>query len=187
VSEFAHSARNSLIDRERTYWLTPDKLQWREADTEYRLAYDQIAEMRLIRYASFDGEQYQCKLTAPGQGKLKIRSHHYAGLSRFENRTSTYAPFVRELARRIASASPDARFRAGGLGLQIMWISVLVIYVAVLVLLALAFLGGMDPTPGKIAVIAGLVGTAPFIWRQIGKNRGERFDPADPPGEIIGA
>ena len=83
-----------MIDKERVYRLAPDMLLWQEGHIEHRLPYSEIGTLRLIAYAGTGGEQYQCTLTAPGKGKMKIRSHHYAGLSNFENRTATYAPFI---------------------------------------------------------------------------------------------
>ena len=175
-----------MIDRERVWSLGPDALHWKSEKREGHIPYADIRKMRLIAYANTGGEQYQCAVSTLRQGKIKIRSHHYVSLGNFEDRTATYAPFIRALLDRVAAASPQAAFRAGGLGYQIMWISVFVLDVSVLVLMGLALLGSADVSLNIMAVLAGMVLILPFIWRQIGRNRGHRFDPAAPPGELIG-
>lgn len=120
----AHSVRNGLADKERSFTLDEDALCWTDAGGgKGRMPNADVRDMRLIAYTSPIGETFQCTLRGTS-GKVKLRSAHYASLNNFENRTATYAPFVRALAGKIAAAAPDAKFIAGSTGL---WIAAIVV------------------------------------------------------------
>jgi hypothetical protein len=183
----AHNVRNSLIDKERTFTLGPDALHWRETQgSEGRIPYADVRDMRLIAYTSPIGESFQCALRGKSGGKVKLRSAHYRGLNDFEDRTATYAPFVKALAERVAAAAPDAKFIAGSTGLWIVWLTVGVLFLGVIVLLILSLFEGLPPAgPWIIALVVCLI-AAPLMWRRLGEGGAKTFDPAAPPPALLG-
>ena len=186
MSKLEHTVRNSLIDRERTWTLGPDALHWKSNKREGRIACGDIAKVRLIAYTSAGGEAFQCTLSVRGLGKVKIRSHSYISLGNFEDRSATYTPFMRQLLVRVAAASPKTEFIAGSTGLLIAWLVVLLLFILGAVTLILAYFEGLALT-WKFALLVGvLLLSAPILWRRLVTGGVYRFDPADPPRELIG-
>jgi hypothetical protein len=181
----SHTVRNSLASKERTYHLSTDALQWEADGSQVRVAYADIDQMQLISYANFGGMQGQCTLHTRSGEKICIRSHHYAGLNNFEDRSATYAPFITGLARQIASSSPNARFVKGSTGLVVVWLVVLALCAGTATVLAIALL---EDTPIPVQTIAGVAVIATFgtiAWRMVRGNDQTGFDPADIPSELL--
>ena len=178
-----HSVRNSLVDSERGYALEPDRLSWSEKKGHGSVAYAEIASVQLIGYAGSGGGQYQATIRR-GNGKpIKIRSHHYVSLGNFEDRGESYAPFIRELCRRIAASAPKARFLSGSTYLWIIWLVVALLMALVAILaVSAAYLPGAPALPAFLVLLAG----APLIWREARKGPKTTFDPKDPPPELLG-
>jgi hypothetical protein len=131
------------------------------------MAYADMRDMRLIGYTSLIGEAFQCTLRARGGGNVKIRSAHYRSFGNFEDRTDTYAPFVRELANRIAAQVPGARFIAGSTALWIVWLVLGVLCAIVVGLLILSLFEGVPPAAPAIMAIAICLAGVPIAIRRI--------------------
>ena len=186
MTERTHRVRNGLTSGDRTFRLAGDALCWTEpGKPEGRLAFADIGTMQLISYASPIGRALQCTLKSKAGGKVRIRSAHYLSLGDFEDRTETYAPFVRNLAGKIDAANPDAAFVAGSTGFWILWLVVGFIWVGVVALLALAFFD--LPLLGALtsALVLGAV-CLPLIWREVRGGGARPFDPKSPPAALLG-
>lgn len=185
MTTIVHEVRPSLLGATYSYRLEDDVLHWQAGRSKGHIAFADITRIRLVTYVA-DGEtQGQCTLKQRSGKPLKIRTHHYNGLGDFENRTPTYRPFIRELCRRVATASPQARFLAGSTVMWYVWIALIVLCSVVSVLLVLALLGG---APSLFELMFGLtimVGAIPFVWRQIRRGGQNEFDPQDPPTEFF--
>ena len=182
-----HSVRNSLIDRERTFSLGTEALQWKETGRHGELPYAAISRMRLIAYPSTGGEHRQCSLFASRGRKIKLRSHHYRSLGAFDDRTDTYAPFVRELSRRIAAASPGAKFLAGSTSMWLVWLGLSTLIAVVGILLLTVVVGGEVLQAGVIAPLVVLAIVVPGAWKILRRGKAVEFDPAEPPADLTGA
>ena len=181
-----HSVRNSLADKERSFTLGPDALHWSDAESEGRMPYAEVRDMRLIAYISPIGETFQCTIRARTGGNAKLRSAHYRSLNNFEDRGASYAPFVRALAPRIAAAAPKAKFIAGGMALWIVWLIVGLLCVGVFVLLILSMFEGLPAAGPWVIAIAVCAIAVPWTWRRVREGATKTFDPAAPPPALIG-
>ena len=164
MTEWAHSVRNGIVSGERTYRLAQDALCWTETGrSDGRLAYADARLMQLISYASPIGRALQCKVTSTAGDKVLLRSAHYLSLGAFEDRTDSYGPLVRELAKRIHKANPGAAFVAGSTGLWLVWLVVGLLWVGAIALLAAALFETVFDAPllGSFAVALGV-----GLWRQ---------------------
>lgn len=180
MDQISHIGRPSLLTKEATHRLEPDRLVWSAQGRENSLPYTDIESLQLITYSSFGSMAGQC--TIKGGGKtLTIRSHHFAGPGSFEDRTASYSPFVRALATRVAEANPAARFIAGSLGLWIAWMVVGIAALAVLGLLGMALLSGGDIRASALSALVIIVGGAALGLREVRKGPAKTFDLADPP------
>ena len=186
MTEPTHTVRNSLADKARTFMLGPDALRWSDASGEGRLAYEDVRDMRLIAYASPIGETFQCTLRGRKGDKVKLRSAHYESLNNFEDRTATYAPFIRALAPRIATAAPDAKFIAGSTTLWIVWLVIGVLCLGVVLLLILSLFEGLPPIGAWVIAVGVCIASVPLAWRRMREGSAHSFDPAAPPPELIG-
>lgn len=143
-SDCTHTVRNSVRDDETAFHLSEEALILSGGPKQQELAYRNIAELNLITYQAdiADAVHAHGLLTIrPASGKrLKLRSHHLKGLGSYESRAETYAPFVRELCRRVAAANPEAGFTLGSNMLPAVWLTVLILTVPMAAMLAIATL-----------------------------------------------
>ena len=181
-----HTVRNSLADKERSFTLGPDALQWSDAEGEGRMPYAEVRDMRLVAYTSPIGETYQCTVRANTGDKVKLRSAHYVSLNNFEDRGATYGPFVRALAPHIAAAAPKAKFIAGGTALWIVWLIVGLLCLGVFVLLILSMFEGLPAAGPWVIAIAVCAIAVPWTWHRVREGAAKAFDPAAPPPALIG-
>jgi len=182
-----HTVRNSLLDKERTFTLGADALCWRDRNGEGQIPYANVREMRLISYTSLVGEAFQCTVRARNDDLAKLRSAHYWRLGDFEDRTSTYAPLVAGLAKRIAANAPGARFVTGSTALWITWLVIGILCAIVVALVILSLFESVPPAACGIAAIAICIGAAPIVIHRARHDRARRFDPEAPPPELLGA
>jgi hypothetical protein len=186
MTEPTHTVRNSLADKMRTFTLGPDALHWTDDGGEGQLAYRDVRVLRLIAYTSPIGETFQCTLRGRNGDKIKLRSAHYQSLNNFEDRTATYAPFMRALAPRIAAATPDAKFIAGSTALWTVWLILGVLCLGVVLLLILSLVEGLPPAGAWVIAIGVCIAAVPLAWRRIREGGANRFDPTALPPELIG-
>lgn len=185
MTTIVHEVRPSLLGATYSYRFEDDALHWQAGRSKGQIAFADITRIRLVTYVA-DGEtQGQCTLKQRSGKPLKIRTHHYNGLGDFEDRTSTYSPFIRELCRRAATASPQARFLAGSSAMWYVWLAILVLCCSVSVLLLLALSGGAPSWIGMMLGLAFMATAIPFVWRQFRRGGQKDFDPQDPPADLL--
>jgi hypothetical protein len=181
-----HTVRASLLDRERNWRLGDEALEWEAGGLTGSVRFDDVGKLQLIDYAGPGGRHRQLKVTARDGTSLRLRSHHYRSLGSFENRSRSYAPFVRELIRRVGAANPKARFEAGSTGLWLAWSIVALLLAALVALVPIALLDGAYSWGGLAVALLLIVGSGPFVWRSVWRARTAEFDPAAPPEGLIG-
>ncbi|MFD0987486.1 hypothetical protein [Methyloligella solikamskensis] len=180
--------RNAITDRERSWSLEPDALEWRDdKGKQGRIPYAAIGSLQLIDYASYGGRIYQCAVERKGGSGVKIRSHSYISLGNFEDRRGTYAPLIRGLAEKVADANPEADFIAGSTGLWIAWTIVGLLAVVMLGFFFASLGAGGPSLNGTLMVVVILLIGGPIIWRQVKYGKAKNFDPRNVPPELIGA
>lgn len=182
MSKTCHSVRNSLIDRETRYCLDEESLTATSDRRELAVPYASIRRIGLIDYAGFGARHRQATVRTAENGTLKIRSHHYAGLSNFDDRSATYEPFVRELSRRVATGNAECAFVSGSSAMQVFGIAMLVILAGAVLALVLALFGGTE----DMDVLVGIgiaVALVPVVWRFARRGKAT-FDPLNPPLDI---
>lgn len=185
MTDLTHSGRLSLIDGEVTWRLTDEALIRSMKNAIQTIPYVDISGIRLITFAGAGGRQGRAIVTTSGHGKLKLGSHHYVSLGNFENRSASYAPFVRQLARCVVSANPQARFTLGSFGLWLAWVVVCLLVLIAAILVVMVALEGTAPWLRVISVAGLLVVLAPFAVRWAGRSRPQRFAPTDIPDNLL--
>ncbi|TDH38639.1 hypothetical protein E2A64_05945 [Pseudohoeflea suaedae] len=178
----AHSVRNAVTDTERAFSLGPDRINWSENGQTQSIRYADISAINLITYAGAGATIAQATIETRDGGAIKIRSHHYKGLARFENRRATYGAFMRELCRRVAEAAPDAKFTQGNTLFMLMWAgaALLMITLAIFVVVIATRTGDLP----LMAIFIILVG-GPIAIREVLKGGRKAFDPRDPPAKLL--
>jgi len=181
LTGLTYSVRPNLFSGPQTYELQSDALVVRKGAKTRRVPYGDIKSLRLIDYANFGGRQRQCTLKTDAHGKLKVRSHHYVSLGNFENRSTTFDPFIRELCGCIRTANPDAEFVRGSGSLQIVWSIVL----ACAVFGWIGWVAAAVEKPSELSDLIGgaaILGIATLLGLQaFAGNKVEQFDPSNPP------
>ncbi len=177
MTELTHAVRLNPLDKERIFSLGEDALHWREAGATRSLPYADIAELRLFKHGIG-----QLSVQDRGGTRIKLRSHHCRGLGSFENRATSYVPFVRELCRRVGAANPQAKFIAGSTAFWLFWLAVLLTCALNAALFALPlFFGALVYAIPLLVLLA----IAFVMWRTLPSNRETAFDPADPPADAL--
>jgi hypothetical protein len=187
VEPITHVVRPHAFEGAVTWRLGPDGLEREDQGGKVaRLPYGEIAELRLSYAPSrFDSARYRCEVRPARGGALTILSTHYAGVGDFEDRAASYAPFVRGLVARVATANPAARFRSGKNPFVYVAEHAFLFAMLALLLLVLFLVG--DLALGTIVLIKlGLIITAiPLLIVYARKNWPRRFTAGAIPGDAL--
>jgi hypothetical protein len=178
--------RPRMVGAEFAFHLHPDALAWELGRRNGRLAYRDIACLRLgYRPANLAGSRFIAEIWSRQGAKFDIASISQRSLFDYQNLAAEYRAFVVELGRRIAAAGGACRCDAGFPPWR-WWPAFFVavatfiaaVYVSVRVLIA------GDFAAGAVLAVLGFI----FLW-QIGsmivRNRPRIFDPNSPPGDVL--
>ena len=186
TAELNHTVRNSLIADEMAFELSENALQWQGGKKVGLLAYADIGKIALISYPSFGSSQYQCTIHHRGGRKIKIRSHHYQSLNVFEDRSRSYAPFIRELCRRVAAGNGNVHFISGSTAMWLVYLFLVLLMAGVGILLLMALLENLSSVTRAAGALMALALLGPGIWRMRRQGQGAAFDPENPPVSLLG-
>lgn len=121
-------------------------------------------------------------------GAVQIGSHGFSGLGRFDDQSTAFAAFVREVCAQGAVAAPTTRFDTGAPTIQGMMFGTgaLLAGGAVVILLSSLMSGmfglGIEIAARLFFVLCLMLAFAPWI----GDARASRFDPKAIPPEVLG-
>lgn len=186
MSDLMHEVRNSLADATRAFRLEPDAVSWREGDRQERLLYSEIASLHLSSYSDLQELQRQCTLTDRAGKTLKIRSHHYVSLGNFEDRTATYAPFIRALIDRLAGEGSPVAFEQGSRIMGLVWTAIFWLSAIMIVGFVALLFSGDGFSLGALVPIAILLGFVAFSRVMMGQSKAGSFDPKSPSSDLLG-
>ncbi len=168
--------RRNLFEKDECEWrVEPDALVFRDAHQhEIRLAWRDVKAVRLA-YAPTRAKTWRhvFVLTMKSGLQTEIDNAHFAGIGDFEDRSASYAPFVRAALARIKAEAPDAVVRVGSSPLAYLVQAAFVLaafagLAAVLLLLPVSFSGIVIV---KLALIAAFL---PMLWRWLKYARPRR-------------
>lgn len=188
MSGIEHRVRSSLRDKETTFRLSDDALVLDDGEEQRSIPYGDIRQLNLVAYtadiADPDDIHGQLTIKTGLTGSLKLRSHHFKSIGSYERRAESYAPFVRELSRRVAAHNPSAQFISGAATMRILWLVLLLLTGFVAVMFAIALIAeGWQWDIASGAIMGALL--AYMSWQKFRGNREVTFDPADPPADLI--
>lgn len=164
---------NFFEKSEREWRVEDDRLVCRKPDgKEPRLSWRDVTLVRLRAFpTAVKPWLHQFHLETP-RARVTIDNCHFQGIASFEDRTSTYTPFVRAALARIAAESPNVRVQTGSTG-TVFWGS-LAVAGAGFAALATALLLVPMPAPPPLVVIVKLgvlIYAAAMLPRWIRANR----------------
>lgn len=137
---------------------------WREV-TALRLGYEPT------QYKTW---RHVIELKFRNGAKWTIDNVHFAGVGEFENRSATYAPFVREAVAKVRELAPRAKGRVGSAPV-FYWTSVIVLGLLFAVLAVILLLVPVAEFPGvvwaKLGIIALFLPTL-LLWARKSFPRG---------------
>jgi hypothetical protein len=184
-------ARANALEYEAIWRLGPDALELQGGptagpDVVLRFPYRNIVGVRLSYAPSrADSARYRCDLKMRSGQRLAILSTHYAGIADFEDRASTYVPFVRELIARVAGANPSATYRSGKSPLAY-WAEHIFLLAAVALLVSVLSMAGFAYVSGsswvKLAIVLFFI---PLLIAYTRKNWPRRFKPDAIPKDVL--
>lgn len=180
MTALSHTQRLTIFSPERSFALTPDALVWRDRRGEGRLAFADIARVRLYRFPNLSGPDQGRVVLKPRRGpKIVVSSVYYRGLGRIEDRGESFAPFAQALLGRIAAVNPAAVIILGPS--RLLWgtyLTLLILGGLVLAGALIAFASGamtLKATPSLAILIAFL----PVCWRAVRAGGPRRLTPAE--------
>jgi hypothetical protein len=186
AGEIRYRFRPRMMGAEFAFRLEPDALAWDLGRRDGRLAYRDIARLRLgYRPANLAGSRFIAEIWSRQGAKFEIASITQRSVFDFQNLAAEYRVFVVELARRIAASGGTCRFDAGFPPWR--WWPAL--FVTALTLIAALYVSLRTLIAGE--AVAGIVialFVLVFVW-QIGsmivRNRPRIYDPNSVPGDVL--
>lgn len=186
MTELSYSCRPSVFARERMYELGPDALSWKDPHGAGSIAYADVVRMRLYSAVNAFGPTVRrCILHSRAGHKVVLQSMHYVRFGKTEDRVASYAPFVKELAGRVAAANANAEFLAGlAPSLFVTYWALLIIGSIFVVLTALLVFTGNATGTNTVPIIL-LAFILPAAWRTLRQGRARRVGPGEISEELI--
>lgn len=170
-----YSFRRSILESERTYSLYPDRLVVEEGGAPIKsYGLDSVRGLHLKFERTKQRAYFICHVETDG-GRVALRHVHWGGVAAFEDRRATYTPFVRALLVRLADR-PGVEFRAGSL---LSFVSAIIGLPLMLILGGLAATMGLWPATALAALIVFM------CISMLGRSRPRRFDPRNPPDDLL--
>ena len=187
MAEVTYDIRSRLIERQKHFKLLPDALVWTTSKGEGRIAYSEVKRANLMSGMSQYGMAANCTIWPKKGKRLIFGTVHFASMSSYENRAAAYGPFVRELLRRIAEASPDAAFTRGS-PFDVVLLKIGIGLLVGVGLIAILTVGGfrLAPEPAILAFFAFIVLTIPALLSLMRKYSSKPIDPHDVPDDLVG-
>jgi hypothetical protein len=180
-----HVVRANVFEAEITWWLGPEALHPGERNA---IPYADIAELRLsFAPTRFDARRYRCKVRLRDGRTATISSSHYVAMARFEDRSRTYEPLVRDLVARATTTNPGVRLRAGRHPLTY-FLEHSFLFAAIL--FAVAVFEAVDPAPPswrswlRVGIIASFL---PLLILSTIRNRPRTFSASAIPDGVLPA
>jgi len=183
-----YSTRRSLLEKERTYVLGDDAIEVREAGKPaIEIPFRDIVEVNLAYLPNrYHSRIHRCLLRTRSHGKIPILNTHMAGFARFEDRSASFTPFVRELHRRLVPLGAQIRFTSGvGAAMWGCTILMLLLVVAAGIFVGLLLSRGAELTGSAVVKLGLLAVLLPAAIAYIRVNRPKRYDPANPPDRLL--
>jgi hypothetical protein len=195
MDDVLYTHRSRSLATPRTYRLSGDTLAWSGDGPEEHVALAEIREVHVYRMPGISAEggdvppEVCCTLRTSshaGHGRMiKLSSAHEGGLRGCPERCAALRPFLAELFRRIAAASPDAVF-VRGMPPRRHVAAVLVLLVSLFLvalglgwaaLVALAPEWTLQEVLGALVLVAVFLPLAFVEIQMLWQNATRRFDP----------
>lgn len=185
-AEPAYSYKPSLMGAPWLLQLTPDALAWNVGRRSGRLAYRDIAKIRLsFKPVTMQTRRYLTEIWAPGTPKLVIASASWRSIVEQTSLVGPYSEFVRQLHARVAASGGKPRCE-GGLNPFLYWPGA-VVFAALLLGMTAMMLRALQESSWQGALFV-LGFMALFLW-QIGNffrlNKPVRYEPEAPPANLL--
>lgn len=162
--------RDRLSRSEREWRVEDDALVTRGSGAEKRYRWKDIVSVRLTAEPARDRPwRYVFELQPKHQRKIVLDNAHYLAPGAYEERSATYAPFVRAVAARLATTNPSAQALIGETPKRYFFLLV----TALLALGGLAFVLVAVPTPldtlpyGNLIKFGAILLMLPVFWRWV--------------------
>jgi hypothetical protein len=170
-----YSFRRSALEKERTYTLYPDRMVIEGADTpELTCLFSNVRKVHLKYEHTKQREYYQCFIHT-NSGRVDLRHVHWAGFGDFEDRRTTYRPFVKALLAELARV-PGVQFKAGSM------VNFMAALIGVPLMAGLAWLCF---SLGRYGLALGAAVMGGLALLMIGRSRPRRLDPLAPPADLL--
>jgi hypothetical protein len=185
-SDLTYRYRPRMVGGDFSFRLEPDALAWELGRRNGRLAYRDIARLRLgYRPANLAGSRFIAEIWSRAGTKFEIASISQRSLFDYQNLAAEYRAFIIELARRIAASGGKCRCDAGFPPWR--WWPAL--FVAVATLAAAIYVSVQALIAGAVTAGAVIAALGLFFLWQIGsmvvRNRPRSYDPNSPPGDVL--
>jgi hypothetical protein len=181
-----YAYRPSLMGAPFEFRLAGDAFHWRKGRIEGHAPYDRIRRIRLsFRPATMQTYRFLAEVWPQGGPKLLISSTSWRSIIEQERLDDAYAPFLKELHRRIAAAGGRTIFDAGNPPL-LYWPGVVIFVGISLAMAALTIRAVQEQAWGAAAFIGGFL--ALFLWQAgnfFRRNRPLRYDPMALPDAVL--
>jgi hypothetical protein len=167
--------------------LGPDALIRTEANgATTRMTYAEMRELRLLYDPARPApHRFRCDVSSAAGYRVALMSMSFIAPEVYEDRSSRYTPFVRELVRRVGTASPHCRFAAGQTPWSFYGGHALALAGIVIMAHLAARFGALPPHAALILKTVMIVAYVAAAARTARHTRPRRFAPQDIPASML--
>lgn len=171
----SYSFCRSVLEQMRTYSLYPDGIVVEGGGMAPRTyLWEEIRRVHLKYEHTKQREYYQCFIHTT-RGRLDLRHVSYVSFAKFEDRRSTYTPFVKALLAEVARR-PNVELKAGSMT------NFIAALIGVPLMAGLAWLC-VSLGRFELAIFAAFIGGIALLM--IPRSRPRKLDPLQPPADLL--
>ena len=110
IDQPVYRCRRGAREQDAVWTLRPDGLERAEVGgPAQKMAYGEVKELRLLyEPARAAPHRFRCDLNSVAGHRVTLTSMSFVAPGAFEDRASSYVPFVRDLVQRVGGAAPPA-------------------------------------------------------------------------------
>jgi hypothetical protein len=170
-----------------TWTLGPDALERTEANgATKKMAYGEVKELRLLYDpARAAPNRFRCDLNSVAGHRVTLMSRSFVAPGTYEDRASGYAPFVREIIKRVSESAPHCKLYAGQTPWSFYGGHVLALIGVLIIAHLAARFGGLPPNAALILNGVMVGAYAVLALRTARRNRPRSFKPQSIPSDML--
>ncbi|BDS08394.1 hypothetical protein NT6N_34340 [Oceaniferula spumae] len=177
--------RVSVLEQATTYRLSEHSLILEKEQGSLTYQISDVVEIRCRYFPTrYQRNRYELLVNLRNGIRLKLCNEFYQGVLQFEDRSTSYVNFVKQLHSRVAAQNPSCQFFAGSSPASY-WLNALLLGGVMLLILGLGITMFFAIPMIAVIKLVVFIFLLPVAWQWFKKNKPRQYDPNQIPQSVL--